>query len=83
MKTTFLLLAAVSFACSASGKSVRSRTPYAVKDTHTLPSKWKEIGPASGAHKMELRIGLKQDQFHELERHLYEGTTVLSPMYVG
>lgn len=75
MKATGLLLAAGLLAGSVNGKPIRARTPYVVKDSHLLPSKWKEVGPASPSHKIQLRVGLKQDQFHELERQLYEGLT--------
>lgn len=52
---------------------LRSRTEYAVKDTHNVPSKWYEVGPAPAHALLHLHIGLKQSQFDELERHLYEG----------
>jgi len=73
---TGILLAAGLLASSVYGKPIRARTPYVVKDSHTVPARWTEVGPASPAHKIELRIGLKQDQFHELERHLYEGESI-------
>jgi tripeptidyl-peptidase-1 len=50
------------------------RSPYAVKETHPVPKRWLEIGPAPGEHKIILQIGLKQSRFDELEQHLYEGT---------
>ena len=52
---------------------LRSRTEYAVKDTHNVPSKWYEVGPAPAHKLLHLQIGLKQSHFDELERHLYEG----------
>lgn len=52
---------------------LRSRTEYAVKDTHIVPSKWYEVGPAPPDTLLHLHISLKQSQFDELERHLYEG----------
>jgi len=70
---TGILLAAGLLASSVHGKPIRARTPYAAKDSHSVPARWTEVGTPSPAHKIELRIGLKQDQFHELERHLYEG----------
>lgn len=73
MRTTGIILAAGLLANAVNGKPIRSRTPYALKDSHIVPAKWTELGPASPSHKIELRIALKQDQFHELERHLYEG----------
>lgn len=68
----------VSFALLAASTSIlssplRSRIEYAVKDTHNIPSKWYEVGPAPSDKLLHLHIGLKQSQFDELERHLYEG----------
>jgi tripeptidyl-peptidase-1 len=65
-----VLLAVVE---AAIGSPVRVRSPYAVKDTHNVPRKWSRIGPAPSDHVIHLQIGLKQSQFDELERHLYEG----------
>jgi tripeptidyl-peptidase-1 len=55
------------------GSPLAMRSPYAVKDTHNVPRKWSNIGPAPSSHILNLQIGLKQSQFSELERHLYEG----------
>lgn len=68
----------VSFALLAASTTIlssplRSRTEYTVKDTHNVPSKWSEVGPAPAHTLLHLQIGLKQSQFDELERHLYEG----------
>ena len=52
---------------------IHSRTEYAVKDTHNVPQKWYEVSRAPGNKLLHLQIGLKQSQFDELERHLYEG----------
>jgi tripeptidyl-peptidase-1 len=67
------LMAAFLFAAIATGSSPRSRSPYVVKDTHHVPKRWKPVGPAPAEHLIKLQIGLKQAQFSELERHLYEG----------
>ena len=48
------------------------QTRYAVKETHIVPPEFEEIGPAPANHLIRLQIGLKQGQFEELERHLYE-----------
>ena len=53
---------------------VRTRSPYVVKDTHNVPNKWYRVGPAPANKIINLHIGLRQSQFDELERHLYEGT---------
>lgn len=55
---------------------LHSRTEYAVKDTHNVPNKWHKVGPAPAHKLLRLHIGLKQSQFDELERHLYEGKSV-------
>jgi tripeptidyl-peptidase-1 len=54
---------------------LKSRTPYAVKDRHNVPRQWNRVGQAPAVHIIELQIGLKQGNFDELERHLYEGRT--------
>ena len=46
---------------------------YAVKDSHPVPSRWTRMGPAPGTALLKMDISLKQSQFDELERHLYEG----------
>jgi len=53
---------------------VRTRSPYIVKDVHNVPNRWWKVGPAPAHKVINLHIGLKQGQFDELERHLYEGT---------
>jgi tripeptidyl-peptidase-1 len=68
---------------TVSGSSLRSRTPYAVKDTHHVPRSWTPVGPAPAEHMIRLQIGLKQGQFSELERHLYEGTYILNTLFYG
>lgn len=49
-----------------------SKTDYALKSSHNAPQEWKKLGRADPDHLISLRIGLKQNQFDELERHLYE-----------
>jgi hypothetical protein len=55
------------------GSPVQSRTAYAVKETHRVPRKWVKMGRAPADKMLNLQIGVKQGQFGELERHLYEG----------
>lgn len=52
---------------------VHARTAYEVKESHNFPSTWTNIGPAPPNTVINLHIGLRQSQFDELERHLYEG----------
>ena len=53
-------------------------SPYTVKENHRVPPGWVKIGPAPPEHLIKLQIALKQSQFPELERHLYEGHTSIS-----
>lgn len=55
------------------GSPVKSRTAYAVKETHRVPHRWQKMGRAPADKILNLQIGVKQGQFDELERHLYEG----------
>lgn len=71
-RVTTLLSLAVAIQ-AVLGSPIRARTPYAVKETHNVPRKWHNRGRASGSNTIHLQIGLKQGQFDELERHLYEG----------
>ena len=80
---TVSLLSAVFAAQAVLGTPIRSRTPYAVKETHHVPHKWTNVGPASPGHMIHLQIGVKQGQFDELERHLYEGINVLFELRFG
>lgn len=59
---------------AAFANPVRSpRTPYRVKDSHHVPRGWKRVRRAPADHVIDLQIGVKQSNFQELERHLYEG----------
>ncbi|CAL8576730.1 hypothetical protein XPA_002596 [Xanthoria parietina] len=66
----FLAFAGLSGLVSCS--PVHSRSSYAVKDSHHVPRQWTRIGQAPADHVVKLEIALKQSQFDELERHLYE-----------
>lgn len=71
---SFKLVLSAAFAAQAAlATPIRARTPYAVKETHHLPRQWKRVARASGAEVVHLQIGIKQGDFAELERHLYEG----------
>lgn len=49
-----------------------SYSDYTVKDSHHVPRSFSRIRPAPKDHIINLKIGLKQSKFDELERHLYE-----------
>jgi tripeptidyl-peptidase-1 len=55
------------------GSPIESRTAYAVKETHRAPRKWTKMGRAPVDAILNIQIGVKQSQFGELERQLYEG----------
>ncbi|KAI4160428.1 MAG: hypothetical protein LQ342_005752 [Letrouitia transgressa] len=55
-----------------SGSPIRSRSSYAVKESHHVPRKWSRVGEAPANGIIHLEIALKQSRFEELERHLYE-----------
>ena len=73
----FLAFAGLSGLVSCS--PVHSRSSYAVKDSHHVPRQWTRIGQAPADHVVKLEIALKQSQFDELERHLYEGESRVFP----
>lgn len=58
------------------GTPIVARTAYSVKEVHAVPQKWSAVDRAPGNHMLQLQIGLKQDKFEELERHLYEGMVI-------
>ncbi|KAI9653577.1 MAG: hypothetical protein M1831_005959 [Alyxoria varia] len=45
---------------------------YAVKETHIVPHGWKHVGAAPLNHQLDLKIGVKQNGFRELEKRLYQ-----------
>jgi tripeptidyl-peptidase-1 len=61
------------------GTPIQSRTAYAVKGKHPVPRPWTQRGRAPSSQMLHLQIGVKQSQFDELERQLYEGTCLFVP----
>jgi tripeptidyl-peptidase I len=43
-----------------------------VKESVIVPPQWTRIGDPPPDHRITLRVGLPQDGFHLLEKHLYE-----------
>jgi hypothetical protein len=70
------VLMALLLVCAGTvlGAKEKKREGYGVKERHHVPRQWKRIGDAPGGHLIQLQIGLKQEGFEELERHLFEGT---------
>jgi tripeptidyl-peptidase-1 len=60
------------------GTPIRSRTAYSVKESHNVPQKWKNLGRAPSDHMLHMQFGLKQGNFAELDRQLYEGMLLIS-----
>ncbi|KAK5958174.1 hypothetical protein OHC33_000015 [Knufia fluminis] len=48
-----------------------ARSPYAVKETHFVPRGWTATDDSTD-QLLDLKIGLKNKKFADLERHLYE-----------
>ena len=70
---TKLLLSTAIAAQAVLASPIRARTPYMLKETHNPPREWTRLERANGKNIIQLQIGLKQGNFEELERHLYEG----------
>lgn len=70
LSTSVLALAALYTPSLAS--IVNTKSPYAVKGSHPVPPRWERLDRAHPNTPIELRIGLKQGDFDELERQLYE-----------
>jgi tripeptidyl-peptidase-1 len=70
--------AALLAAAQAVFASPVARSGYSVKDSHNVPRHWTKVARAPADHVMNIQIGLKQSNFPELERQLYEGMHTLS-----
>jgi len=73
MRFILAALTALFAAHAVLGSPVKVRSPYAVKERHQVPARWKSIGAPHPQQPVKLQIGLKPGKFDELERHLYEG----------
>ncbi|GAP89437.2 putative tripeptidyl-peptidase 1 precursor [Rosellinia necatrix] len=58
-----------------------ARSNYAVKDTHNVPRGWAKGARAPAGQVMQIQIGLKQGNFAELEKQLYEVSDPANPKY--
>ncbi|KAI1265446.1 tripeptidyl-peptidase 1 precursor [Xylariaceae sp. FL1019] len=67
-----ILSAALLAAAQAVVAKPVARSVYSVKDSHYVPRGWTKRSRAPADHVINLQIGLKQSNFAELERHLYE-----------
>ncbi|KAI0391758.1 tripeptidyl-peptidase 1 precursor [Xylariaceae sp. FL0594] len=58
-----------------------ARSGYSVKDSHSVPRHWTKVRRAPADHVMQIQIGLKQSNFDELEKQLYEVSDPSHPKY--
>ncbi|KAI1270798.1 tripeptidyl-peptidase 1 precursor [Xylaria sp. FL0933] len=58
-----------------------ARSGYSVKDSHYVPRGWTKVRRAPADHLLDLQIGLKQSNFAELEKQLYEVSDPAHPKY--
>lgn len=66
-------LAALSLGTkTVSALSIPSNAAYAVKETHFVPRGWRDAGASSPDQVLDIKIGIKNKRFSELERRLYE-----------
>lgn len=74
MKLCAALLALVSASVALAGEvqSTWKECPHKLKEQVIPPHRWEKVRPAPPEHRIELKIGLVQPNFAELERHLYE-----------
>ena len=68
---TFFLTAEFSWS-----SPVLHHSPYVVKESFSVPQKWSRLARAPSNHVLNLQIALRQSQFDDLERDLYEGKTI-------
>lgn len=68
-----LISTALAAQSALASSVIRSRTNYAVKERHYVPRQWKKVARAPAEGIINLNIALKQSQFEELERQLYQG----------
>ncbi|KAF2708828.1 subtilisin-like protein [Pleomassaria siparia CBS 279.74] len=58
-----------------------ARSTYSVKETHHVPRGWTQKGRAPKSQMLAFQIGVKQGDFAELERQLYEVSDPSHPRY--
>ncbi|KAI8816570.1 peptidase S8/S53 domain-containing protein [Fimicolochytrium jonesii] len=81
MRFTGSIALAVLTAASVSASPVSHAQSYTVKETHPVPAKWTQVTRAPSDLVLKFDIALKQSNFDELERHLYEVSDPEHPRY--
>ncbi|KAH7311332.1 tripeptidyl-peptidase 1 precursor [Stachybotrys elegans] len=72
---------AVLAAHSAFALPTHDQRQYEVKETHILPKRWQNLGRAPADRIIDLQIGVRQGNFEELEKRLYEVSHPDHPSY--
>ncbi|KAH8801761.1 peptidase S8/S53 domain-containing protein [Xylogone sp. PMI_703] len=67
-----LLLSIATVAPEVVSSISQVRSDYVLKETHHIPRGWRRGDRAPEHYLLDLNIGVKQANFSELERHLYE-----------
>lgn len=57
---------------SAIARSTSDSNLYSVKETHFVPRGWSSIGNPHPDQILDIKIGIKNKRFAELEKHLYQ-----------
>ena len=62
-----------AFLATCAAGPLKARSPFVVKESHHVPKEWVQREGAPKDKYLNLHIGLKQGNFQELEKTLYEG----------
>ena len=73
MLGTLSLLSSLSILATTIATPIKARSEYALKERHHVPRLFSRVQRAPLNHVIDLKIALKQSNFDELERQLYEG----------
>ena len=72
---------AFTLLCSPHAASLNLYKNYVLKDSHVVPATWTQLHRADPDHVLNIRIGLKQNSFDELEKRLYEVSDPAHKLY--
>lgn len=74
VQLAFIVAALAANAVNAAA-TPRARSVYQLKETHPAPRRWQKREPAPQSHVIDLQIGVRQSNYEELEKRLFEGKT--------
>ena len=72
-----LVVAALAANTVNAAVTPRAQSQYQVKERHIVPRRWQKRDRAPESHLIDLQIGVKQGNFEELEKRLFEGNSFL------